>query len=278
MTNKPRNGLDLDFEQGMGLLMTFIREETTKPGFKRLIVGLSGGLDSAVVAYLAVEALGKDNVVAAIMPYKSSNAENIADAHTLADKLGLRKHDIDITPQVDPYFAHFPDANNDRRGNKMARERMSILYDLSALEKALVIGTSNKTEILLGYGTIFGDLACAINPLGDLYKTQVRILARHLGVPDKIITKPPSADLFAGQSDEADLGFSYEEVDSLLWLLVDERYTPEQCEKAGHRRDLIKKVIDLIIKNQFKRSTPIIAKLSNRTIGIDFRYPRDWGR
>lgn len=278
MNDKPRNGLDLDYEQAMGLLMAFIREETAKPGFKKVIVGLSGGLDSAVVAYLAVQALGKENVIAVLMPYKSSNPENMADARALTDKLDIKSYEIDITPQVDPYFAKFPHADKDRRGNKMARERMSILYDLSAEEKALVIGTSNKTEILLGYGTIFGDLASAINPIGDLYKTQVRILARHLGVPEKIIAKVPSADLFAGQSDEADLGFTYDEVDGLLWHMVDDRYTAEQCEKAGYGRNLINKVIDLITKNQFKRSTPIIAKLSNRTVGIDFRYPRDWGR
>ncbi len=270
--------LDLNYEVTLGLLTTFIKDETAKPGFSRLIVGLSGGLDSAVVAYLSVAALGKDNVVAAIMPYQSSSQENIADAHEMIELLGVKKHVVDITPQVDAYFAAFPGADKNRRGNKMARERMSILYDLSAQEKALVIGTSNKSEILLGYGTIFGDLACAINPLGDLYKTQVRILARHLGVPEKIIAKPPSADLFAGQSDEGDLGFSYEQVDSLLYFLVDERYSPAQCEKAGFNREMIKRVIDLIIKNQFKRSTPIIAKLSHRTVGIDFRYPRDWGK
>jgi NAD+ synthase len=278
MNDKPRNGVDLDCDQAMGLIMTFIREETAKPGFKRVIVGLSGGLDSAVVAYLAVKALGNDNVVAVLMPYKSSSPENMEDARAIAGALDIKSYEIDITPQVDPYFERFPHADKDRRGNKMARERMSILYDLSAEEKALVIGTSNKTEILLGYGTIFGDLASAINPIGDLYKTQVRILAKYLGVPEKIITKVPSADLFVGQSDEADLGFTYDEVDGLLWLLVDDRFTPAQCEKAGYRRNLIDKVIDLIIKNQFKRSTPIIAKLSNRTIGIDFRYPRDWGR
>jgi NAD+ synthase len=270
--------LDLDYEHSLNLLTTFIRDELAKPGFARLILGLSGGLDSAVVAYLSVKAVGGDNVVAAIMPYKESNSENIRDAHDIAAALGLKKYTIDITPQVDSYFKNYPEADLNRRGNKMARERMSILYDLSSVEKALVAGTSNKTEILLGYGTLFGDLACAINPLGDLYKTQVRILARHLSVPEKIIAKAPSADLFAGQSDEGDLGFSYENVDRLLYLLVDERYTIEQCEKAGFGRTLIDKVVKLIVKNQFKRSTPLIAKISNRTIGIDFRYPRDWGK
>jgi NAD+ synthase len=274
----PSDKLGLDFDITMGLLTTFIRDEVSKPGFSRLIVGLSGGLDSAVVAYLSARAMGKENVVAAIMPYKSSNAENISDAHEIASNLGLKSYVVDITPQIDSYFEQHPDADHSRRGNKMARERMSILYDLSAKEHALVIGTSNKTEILLGYGTIYGDLACAINPIGDLYKTQVRILARNLGIPEKIISKPPSADLFAGQTDEGDYGFTYDDVDGLLYLLVDERYTPAQAEKAGYNREMIKRVIDMIIINQFKRSTPLIAKLSSRTVGIDFRYPRDWGK
>ncbi len=272
------NNLELNFDVTMGLLTEFLRDELAKPGFSRLILGLSGGLDSAVVAHLSANAIGKENVIAAIMPYKTSNKDNINDARDLADILGLRSHFVDITPQIDNYFAKFPDASPTRRGNKMARERMSILYDLSVVEKALVVGTSNKTEILLGYGTIFGDLACALNPLGDLYKTQVRILAKHLGVPEKIIAKPPSADLIAGQTDEGDYGFSYAEVDGLLYMLVDERYTPAQCEKAGYERSLIERVTQMIVSNQFKRSTPIIAKLSNRTVGIDFRYPRDWGK
>ncbi|OGC90964.1 MAG: NAD(+) synthetase [candidate division Zixibacteria bacterium RBG_16_53_22] len=270
--------LDLDYENTLGLLTTFIRDELAKPGFSRLIIGLSGGLDSAVVAYLSVKAIGSGDVVAVILPYKESGPDNIRDARKMADDLGLKKYEIDITPQIDGYFQKFPEADLNRRGNKMARERMSILYDLSAVEKALVIGTSNKTEILLGYGTLFGDLGYAMNPLGDLYKTQVRILARHLGVPENIIAKKPSADLFAGQSDEGDFGFSYDDVDRLLYLLVDERFTPEQCEKAGFGRLLIDKVIKMIVTSQFKRSTPIIAKLSNRTVGIDFRYPRDWGK
>jgi NAD+ synthase len=272
------DNLGLDFKITLELLTAFIKDELAKPGFNRLIVGLSGGLDSAVVADLSVRAVGKENVVAAIMPYKSSNPESSRDARELANHLGIKKYEIDITAQIDSYFEKYPDADRVRRGNKMARERMSILYDLSALEKALVIGTSNKTEILLGYGTIFGDLACAINPIGDLYKTQVRILARHLGIPEKIIAKPPSADLFEGQTDEGDYGFTYKDVDGLLYLLVDERYSPAQCEKAGYSRELVERVITMIIINQFKRSTPIIAKLSNRTVGIDFRYPRDWGK
>ena len=268
--------LDLDANITEGYLTAFIREELTKAGFHRVVLGLSGGLDSATVAYLSVKALGKENVIAAVMPYKSSNMENIKDADKIISVLDIKRHHFDITSIVDPYFEKFRDADNTRRGNMMARARMCVLYDLSKMENALVIGTSNKTEILLGYGTIFGDLASAINPLGDLYKTQVKLLAKHLGVLDKIITKAPSADLFVGQTDESDYGFTYSEADKLLYLLVDERCTPAQCEKLGFDKKFIDLVIAKIIKNQFKRSTPIIAKLSNRTIGIDFRYPRDW--
>lgn len=271
-------GLALDAESTVKVLAGFIKDELSKVGFDRLVVGVSGGLDSATVAFLSAGAIGPENVSGVIMPYKESDPGNVRDAEEVVELTKINRHTVDITPQVEPYFQRFPESDNVRRGNKMARERMSILYDISAAERALVIGTSNKTEILLGYGTIFGDLACAINPLGDLYKTQVRILARHLGVPDKIIVKPPSADLYAGQSDEGDFGFTYEDVDRLLYLLVDMRYSPHRCEEEGFSRDLTKKVVDMIIKNQFKRSGPIIAKLSNRTVGIDFRYPRDWGK
>ncbi len=273
-----RQKLSLNVEIATSFLTNFVRDELSKVGYGHLIVGVSGGLDSAVVAFLSAKAIGKENVFGVILPYRNSDPGNIEDAEDVISRTGVKKYVVDITPQIDPYFEKFPQADKNRRGNKMARERMSILYDLSAAEKALVIGTSNKTEILLGYGTIFGDLACAINPLGDLYKTQVRILAKHLGVPENIIAKPPSADLYVGQSDEGEFGFTYEDVDRLLYLLVDERYTPQQCEKEGFDKKLVKKVIDMIINNQFKRSAPVIAKLSDRTVGIDFRYPRDWGK
>ncbi len=270
--------LSLDAEMATGVLVNFIRDELSGAGFDHLVVGVSGGLDSAVVTFLSARAIGGKNVFGVILPYRDSDPDNTEDAEDVISRTGVKKYVVDITPQVDPYFEKFAQADKNRRGNKMARERMSILYDLSAAEKALVIGTSNKSEILLGYGTIFGDLACAINPLGDLYKTQVRILARHLGVPEKIIAKPPSADLYVGQSDEGEFGFTYEDVDRLLYLLVDERYTPDQCEKEGFDKKLVKKVIEMIKKNQFKRSAPVIARFSGRTVGIDFRYPGDRGK
>jgi NAD+ synthase len=241
-------------------------------------LGISGGLDSTLVAYLSARAVGPENLVGVILPYKSSNPENEKDADSLINQLGLKKYRVDITPQVDIYFERFPDADKTRRGNKMARERMSLLYDISALENAVVIGTSNKSEIFLGYGTIFGDLACAFNPLGDLYKTQVRALAGHMGVPDNIIGKTPSADLFSGQTDEGDFGFSYEDVDRLLHLLVEIGLSPEQCEEEGFDRAMIRKVIQMMIANEFKREPTPIAKLSDSTIGIDFRCPREWSK
>ncbi|SFJ41393.1 NAD+ synthase [Thermoflavimicrobium dichotomicum] len=268
--------LRLDEELVTHLLTTTLREEVEKAGFQRVILGLSGGIDSAVSLYLAVRAFGKENVIAVRMPYKTSSPASLDDAQTAIDDTGVQAFTIDITPQIDAYFERMPEADALRRGNKMARERMSILYDLSAAHQALVVGTSNRTELLLGYGTQFGDVASAVNPLGDLYKTQVRQLAAYLGVPEQIITKPPSADLWENQTDEAELGFSYLEVDSLLYYMIDQQYTREQL-KALFREELIEQVAKRIARNQYKRTTPIIIKLGNRTVGIDFRYLRDWG-
>jgi NAD+ synthase len=194
----------------------------------------------------------------------------------VARVFGTRTCTIDITPMVDAYFRDRR-ADRLRRGNKMARERMAVLYDLSAVESALVLGTSNKTELLLGYGTIHGDLASALNPLGDLYKTQVRRLARHLGVPAAILRRSPTADLYPGQTDERELGLRYAEVDRLLYFLVDLRGTREEAIAAGFPPRYVDRVRETIRRSQYKRRLPLIAKLSDRTIGVDFRYPRDWG-
>ena len=260
------------------ILVAFIRDEVRKVGLERVVVGLSGGVDSSLSAFLAAEALGAENVLGVRMPYRTSSADSLEDAAAVVAALGVPSLTVDITEQVDAYFARFPDAGDRRRGNKMARERMTILYDHSARWSALVLGTSNKTELLLGYGTLHGDMASAVNPLGDLYKTQVWALAAAVGVPASIIHKKPSADLCRGQTDESDLGFTYREVDDLLYLMVDERYSTAELEAAGFATAFIKRVSDMVRSSQFKRRLPIIAKVSQRTIDRDFRYARDWGR
>jgi NAD+ synthase len=259
------------------ILVGFVRNEIRKVGFERVILGLSGGVDSSLVATLAAEALGPANVLALIMPYRTSDPNSKGDALQVAGQLGIEHREIDISPQVDAYFERFPDADQKRRGNKMARERMSILYDQSWSWRALVIGTSNKTELLLGYGTIYGDMASAINPIGDLYKTQVWQLADALGVPTAIVQKAPSADLWTGQSDETELGFQYRMIDQLLYYLVERRYAVDELERLGFDEGFIENIMRRIRDNQYKRRLPVIAKLSSRTIDRDFRYPRDWG-
>ncbi len=277
--DSPADPLVIHCELATRLLVEFIREETTKVGFRRLVLGLSGGIDSSLAAMLASRAMGGENVLGVIMPYRTSSPESRRHAEEAARVAGIRTEIVEISPMVDAYFERYaPDAENVRRGNKMARERMSILYDLSARDGALVVGTSNKTELLLGYGTLHGDMASALNPVGDLYKTQVRRLAAHLGVPREIIEKRPSADLWVGQTDEEELGFSYEDVDQLLYRMVDLRWSPRELVDAGFDETFVRRVETMVRNNQYKRSLPLIAKLSDRTINRDFRYARDWGR
>jgi NAD+ synthase len=260
------------------ILVGFVRDEVTKVGIRKGVLGLSGGIDSALVAYLAAEALGPENVHAYTMPYRTSNPESEAHAKLVADQLGINYHLLEITPMVDAYFALVPCADNMRRGNKMARERMTVLYDHSAAVGGLVLGTSNKTELLLGYGTIHGDMASALNPIGDIYKSQVWELAEAMGVPREVIEKKPSADLWAGQTDEQDLGFSYRDADELLYRMVDQRMSRDELIAAGFAPQFIDKLHAKVQGSHFKRRLPVIAKVSNRTIDRDFRYARDWGK
>jgi len=259
------------------ILTGFIRTEIRRVGFTKALVGLSGGLDSAVACALAAQALGAENVIGVRMPYRSSSPDSLEDARLVAESLGIHMDTIEITEIADPLLSRGAARANVRRGNILARARMIVLYDQSEEWQALVVGTSNKTEILLGYSTLWGDMAAALNPLGDLYKTQLRQLGRALDLPPSVLTKPPSADLWAGQTDEAEMGLKYEEVDQLLYMLVDQRCTPEDCVEAGFRRSYVDGVMKRIRRNHFKRLMPPIAKLSNRTIGYDFLYPRDWG-
>jgi len=260
------------------VLTAFIREELAKAGFSKAVLGLSGGLDSAVCAGLAARALGPKNVLALIMPYGTSFSADMDDAREAARVFKIRSLVIDIAPMVDAYFAAQPDAGRVRIGNKMARERMSILYDVSAREKALILGTSNKTELLIGYGTIHGDMACAINPLGDLYKTQVRQLAAELGVPAKIRAKQPTAGLWTGQTDEGELGLTYAEIDKILYALVDERESRAEVIASGFKKKAVDMIVARMKASEFKRQMPPIAKISSRTIGHDFLYPYDWDK
>lgn len=260
------------------VLVSFIKEELSKFNYKKGILGLSGGLDSSVCAWLAVKALGARNVIGLIMPYGKAFSKDVEDAQELARLLKIKSRIIDISPTVDAYFSKYPTENRIAKGNKMARERMSILYDFSVREKALVLGTSNKTELLLGYGTIHGDMASAINPLGDLYKTQIKQLARYLGIPEKIQKKVPTAGLWQGQTDEKEIGLTYQEIDTILFELVDKRKTKKEIISSGHKAEDVDKIVRLIKNSEFKRKLPPIPKISARTVGHDFLFSYDWGK
>jgi NAD+ synthase len=272
-----RADLKLNADLVKDLLVRFIHDETTKAGFKKAVIGVSGGVDSAVSATIAAEALGKENVIGVMMPYTTSSPSSVEHAQLLIEKTGIRSELVGIGKMVDGYCEEQKITDPLRRGNVMARARMIVLYDISAREKALVIGTSNKTEILIGYGTQHGDLASAINPIGDLYKSQIWQLAETLGVPKPIIDKAPSADLWEGQTDEKEMGISYADLDALLFEMIDERRSDTELVKAGFKEELIKRIHGMIQRNQFKRRPPVIAKISYRTVNVDFRYVRDWG-
>lgn len=269
--------LTINTDVARQILAGFIKSEVNRTGFTRAVINLSGGLDSALSCVLAAEALGPENVLALRLPYRSSSSDSLEHAQLMIDKFHVQSKTIEITDMVDPLIRLDPKMSDKRKGNIMARARMIVLYDQSEAFRALPIGTSNKTEILLGYTTMWGDMAAALNPIGDLYKTQVRQLARALGVPDAILAKPPSADLWVGQTDEGELGFTYEEVDKLLFLIVDQRYNAQECIEEGFAAKFVNDVIARIRSNQFKRVLPPVAKVSNRTIGYDFLYLRDWG-
>jgi NAD+ synthase len=275
--NLSDTALKINPELATEILTRFIRAEIHRAGFERMVVGLSGGIDSSVVTFLCARSLGPENVLAVTMPYKTSSEATRCDSQAVVEQLGVRTIDVPITGQIDAYFAQFPDASRLRLANKCARERMTVLYDQSAAFGALVAGTSNKSELLLGYGTQFGDMASAINPIGDLYKTQLHPLGQHLGVPEPILAKVPTGDLWVGQTDADELGFTYAEVDRLLVLLVDRRWRRSELLGAGFDAEFIDRVATRIRRNHYKRRMPVIAKLSQRTMDRDFRYARDWG-
>jgi NAD+ synthase len=252
----------------------FIRGQLRQAGFERTVLGLSGGIDSALVAYLVGEAIGADKLLCVLMPYRTSSPASRADAEEVVRRLGAASEVVDISPMVDGFFAGDPDASPLRRGNFMARQRMAVLYDRSVTWSGLVVGTGNKTESLIGYTTLFGDSACAFNPIGDLYKSQVRQLAAAIGVPEAIIRKAPSADLWPGQTDESEAGFTYPVLDRLLYWRIDRRRTDEEMTGLGFEPELVKRVDRMIATSEFKRQIPPIAKLGPRTAGVDYLYPR----
>ncbi len=259
------------------VLTNFIADEIRKAGFKKAVIGLSGGVDSSFTAFLAQRALGSENVIGISLPYRTTSKSSKEDARLIGDVLGIEFHEIDISQQVDAYFKLFPDADRIRRGNKMARERMSILYDFAHANEALVVGTSNKSESLIGYCTRWGDGAHDIDPLGDLYKTQIWELAEYIGVPERIVKKKPSADLWPGQTDEGEIGMTYHILDQILFCYVDLRLQRDDIVKLGYPENLVDSTIEKIRKSQFKRRMSIICKISQRTIDKDFLYLRDWG-
>ena len=266
--------LAIDTDVARRVIAEFIRGQLRQAGFERLVLGLSGGIDSALVAYLAAEAIGAERLLCVLMPYRTSSPSSRADAEDVVARLGTASELVDISPMVDAFFAADPEASPLRRGNVMARQRMVVLYDRSVTWGGLVVGTGNKTESLIGYTTLFGDNACAFNPIGDLYKSQVRQLAAAMGVPEAIIRKPPSADLWPGQTDEHEADFSYPVLDRLLYWRVDRRRTDEEMAALGFDQPLVARVDRMIATSEFKRQVPPIAKLGPRTAGVDYLYPR----
>jgi len=276
--------LAIDTDVARRIIAEFIRGQLRQAGFERALLGLSGGIDSGLVAYLVAEAIGPERLLCVLMPYRTSAPASRADAEALVRQLGCASAVVDISPLVDGYFGSEAspgtlgpagaDASPLRRGNLAARMRMAVLYDHSVTWGGLVVGTGNKTESLIGYTTVFGDSACAFNPIGDLYKSQVRQLAAAIGVPDTIITKAPSADLWPGQTDEAEGGFSYPVLDRLLYWMVDKRRSSDELVALGFESAVVERVERMVAASEFKRQVPPIAKLGPRTTGIDYLYPR----
>ncbi len=276
--------LAIDTDVARRVITGFIQEQLRQAGFERCVLGLSGGIDSALVAYLVTEAIGVENLLCVLMPYRTSSPASRRDAETIVADLGCGSELIEITPMVDAYVgrdgtpgaagSEALEASPVRRGNFMARMRMATLYDRSVTFGGLVVGTGNKTESLIGYTTLFGDSACAFNPIGDLYKSQVRQVAAAMGVPREVIAKAPSADLWPDQTDEGEGSFSYPVLDRVLYWRIDRRRSLDELVAMGFDRALVERVDRLVATSEFKRQVPPVAKLGPRTAGVDYLYPR----
>jgi len=268
--------LAIDVELTRKWLVSFLRDEVVKRrGFKKGIVGLSGGVDSALTAFLAAEALGKENVIGVRMPYRDSSPDSLAHAQLVIDQLGIPSVTVDITEAVDGYLKQVGDVDPARRGNVISRERMIVLFDLSAKHKALPLGTGNKSERLLGYFTWHADDSPPVNPLGDLFKTQVWALARHVGVPDVIVSKPATADLIHGQTDEGDFGITYPKADRILYYLI-RGSRPEEIVARGFSPEEVELVRRRLESTHWKRKLPTVAVLSQTAIGEFYLRPVDY--
>ena len=276
--------LAIDTDVARRVIAGFIRGQLEQAGFDRCVLALSGGVDSGLVAYLVAEAIGAANLFCVLMPYRTSSPASRGDAEAIVGQLGCPSELVEITAMVDAYFGTegkpgagheaARDATAVRRGNFMARMRMAVIYDRSVTFGGLVVGTGNKTESLIGYTTLFGDNACAFNPIGDLYKSQVRQLATAVGVPTQVIAKAPSADLWPDQTDEGEGSFSYPLLDRILYWRIDRRRSTDELVAMGFDRALIERVERLVATSEFKRQVPPVAKLGPRTAGVDYLYPR----
>ncbi len=253
-------------------IVDFVRLQLKESGKLRLVVGISGGLDSSVTAALSARAAGPENVWGLILPARNTSETSINHANAVVQKFELNSLTIRVDATIEAYFSNFPFADRLRIGNKVARERMSILYDQSLALDALVVGTSNKTERLLGYGTIYGDLACAFNPIGDLYKNQVRQLARYLGIPEEIIAKSPSAELWKGQTDEGELGLRYDDVDRFFYWRIEKGLSRSQLEEKGFSEEFIREVERRVETSNFKRRLPPVPRISRQPIEGDIHF------
>ncbi|UCD95163.1 MAG: NAD+ synthase [Candidatus Zixiibacteriota bacterium] len=248
-------------------LEKFLSDRLKASGLSGYVIGLSGGVDSSLSASIAVKAVSAEKVTGFIMPYSRSAGSSMEDAEKLAARLGLKTEKIDISPMIDAYYPDIDSADPVRSGNKMARERMSILFDKAHEHNRLVLGTSNRTEICLGYGTWYGDVACSVNPLGMLYKTQVRLMAKYYDVPESILSKIPSADLWPGQTDEGELGLEYDKVDRLLHMMIEQDITKrKKLNEAGFDDAFIDRAVSLLNRFYFKRHLPEIADLGLKPI------------